>query len=132
MESFLTLILRSLRIKKTIKGFKLGCSKAFYNRLPRILKGNKITKDNPKELLIIARKSGKILPKSVQKTFYKLAENKAASIQNWKVGKPFHLFLKKQKSAEKRRKAQKSAKSAGTKMHHYLSLFTLEFDAGAK
>ena len=82
--------------KKKIRDFKLGCSKAFYNSLPRILKGNKITKDNPKELLIIAGKSGKILPKSVQKTFYKLAENKAASIQNWKVGKPFHLFLKKQ------------------------------------
>ena len=26
--------------KKTIRDFKLGCSKAFYNRLPRILKGN--------------------------------------------------------------------------------------------
>ena len=26
--------------KKTIRDFKLSCSKAFYNRLPRILKGN--------------------------------------------------------------------------------------------
>ena len=25
---------------KTIRDFKLGCSKAFYNGLPRILKGN--------------------------------------------------------------------------------------------
>ena len=26
--------------KKTIRDFRLGCSKALYNRLPRILKGN--------------------------------------------------------------------------------------------
>ena len=50
------------------------------------------------KLLIIAGKSGKILPavSSERTLFHKMAENKAASIQNWKVGRPFHLFLKKQ------------------------------------
>ena len=60
---------------------------------------------------------------------HKLAENKAASIQNWKVGKPFHLFFKEIDIASF---LNTFAKSAETEMHHCLSLFTLEFDAGAK
>ena len=72
LEKFVNTDIEISENKKPIRNFSLGCSKAFYVRLPRILKGNQSTKEKPKELLITAGKSGKIhitksLLQSVQK-----------------------------------------------------------------
>ena len=84
--------------KKTIRDFRSGCLKVFYSRLPRLLKAIKAQKRTQKSFFIIAGKSEKILPavSSERMPFHKLAENKAVLIQTRKVGRPFHLFLKKQ------------------------------------
>ena len=71
LEKFVNTDIEISENKKPIRNFRLGCSKAFYVRLPRILKGNQNTKEKPKELLI-AGKSGKI-----HMPFHKLAEIKA-------------------------------------------------------
>ena len=94
--------------------------------------------------------------------FHKLAENKVASIQNWKSGQTISYYgsepsgLREQEPSARFSSTSMLecpsritisfifeetdiasfpnafAKSAETEMHHYLSLFTLEFDAGAK
>ena len=61
--------------------------------------------------------------------FHKLAENKATSIQNWKSRQTISFISEE---IEKASFLNAFAKSAETKMHHSLSLSTLEFDAGAK
>ena len=41
LEKFVNTDIEMSENKKPIRNFRLGCSKAFYIRLPRILKGNK-------------------------------------------------------------------------------------------
>ena len=57
--------------------------------------------------------------------FHKLAENKAALESGQTIS-----FIFEETDIASFLKA--FAKSAGTEMHHCLSLFTVEFDAGAK
>ena len=104
---------------KTIRDFKLGCSKAFCNRLLRILKGNYSTKENPKELLIIAGKSGKILPAvSSEKNAFSQS-SLDSKLESWQT----ISFIFEETDIASFLNA--FVKSAETEMHHYLSLCLL-------
>ena len=82
--------------------------------------------------MITADKSGKILPavsSEKKMPFHKLAENKAAWIQKMESGQTISFIFEETDIASF---LNAFAKSAEAEMHHCLSLFTIEFDAGAK
>ena len=119
----LTLILRSLRIKKN-RDFKLGCSKAFYNRLPRILKAIKAQK---RRAFDNSRKIWENLPTvSTESAFSQIGRKQSSLDSKLESGQTISFIF------EETDISSFLNAYAETEMHHYLSLFTHEFDAGAK